>query len=89
MNNKHLKFMKLYFKNWWRDVCSCRQTWLVVKEEIITLVLEYRVLRMLSKKYPDGNMREPLDELSQRRYDKHIKRITNKIRNSDFHEINY
>ena len=48
-----------------------------------------RVLRMLSKKYPDGNMREPLDELSQRRYDKHIKRITNKIRNNDFHEIDY
>ena len=38
------------------------------------------------QKYPDGNMREPLDELSQRRYDKHIKRITNKIRNNDFHK---
>ena len=77
--------MKLCFKNWWRDVCSCRQTWLVVKEEIITLVLGISSENAFQK--IPRRKHEPLDELSQRRYDKHIKRITNKIRNNDFHEI--
>tara|TARA_B100001769_G_C22044647_1_gene561414 strand:- start:932 stop:1072 length:141 start_codon:yes stop_codon:yes gene_type:complete len=41
---------------------------------------------MLSKKYPDGIMTEPLDEISQKRYDNQMKRVKEKISNSNFWE---
>ncbi len=81
--------MKKYFENWWHDICACRQPWLVIKEDIKTLFLQYQVLRMLSKKYPDGIVTEPLDEISQKRYDKQMARVTKKIAESDFHDIDY
>ena len=80
------KSMKKYLKNWWHDICACRQPWLVIKEDIKTLFLQYQVLRMLSKKYPDGIMTEPLDEISQKRYDNQMKRVKEKILNSKFEE---
>ena len=78
--------MKQYLKNWWHDVFSCKQPWLSIKEDLITLMLQYQVLRMLSKKYPDGIMTEPLDEISQKRYDNQMKRVKEKILNSKFEE---
>ena len=78
--------MKQYLKNWWHDVCSCRQSWLSIKEDLITLMLQYQVLRMLSKKYPDGVINKPLDEVSQKRYDKQMKRVTEQITNGKFEE---
>ena len=51
-----------------------------------TLYLQWQVLRMLSKKYPLGEIYEPLDELSQRRYDNQMKRVQEKILNSKFEE---
>ena len=80
------KSMKKYLKNLWRDICACRQSWLVIKEDIKTLFLQYQVLRMLSKKYPDGVISEPLDEISQKRYDNQMKRVKEKILNSKFEE---
>ena len=45
---------------------------------------------MLSLKYPDGDVtREPLDEVSAKRYDKQMKRMEKKISNDDFHSIDY
>jgi len=41
---------------------------------------------MLSKKYPMGDVYEPLDELSQRRYDKQMKRNQERLFNSKFEE---
>ena len=49
-------------------------------------MLQYQVLRMLSKKYPDGIINKPLDEVSQKRYDKQMKRVTEQITNGKFEE---
>ena len=83
------KSMKKYLKNWWHDICVCRESWFVIKEDIKTLILQYQVLRMLSKKYPNGIIKEPLDEVSQKRYDKQMRRVIDKINKDDFHEIDY
>ena len=83
------KSMKKYLKNWWHDICVCRESWLFIKEDIKTLILQYQLLRMLSKKYPDGIVTKPLDEISQKRYDKQMERLKKKLSRSDFHEIDY
>ena len=82
--------MKIYFKNLIRDIKS---TWFSFKHiktntfyDIGTLYLQWEVLRMLSKKYSMGDIYEPLDELSQRRYDKQMKRVTQQIMNDKFEE---
>ena len=81
--------MKKYLKNWWHDICVCRESWLFIKEDIKTLFLQYQVLRMLSKKYPDGIVTKPLDEISQKRYDKQMERLKKKLSRSNFDEIDY
>ena len=83
------KSMKKYLKNWWHDICVCRESWLFIKEDIKTLFLQYQVLRMLSKKYPDGIVTKPLDEISQKRYDKQMERLKKKLSRSNFDEIDY
>ena len=83
------KSMKKYLKNWWHDICFCRESWLCIKEDIKTLFLQYQVLRMLSKKYPDGIVTKPLDEISQKMYDKQMERLKKKLSRSNFHEIDY
>ena len=55
-------------------------------QDIKTLFLQYQVLRMLSKKYPDGIISKPLDEISQKRYDNQMKRLEEKILNSKSEE---
>ena len=82
--------MKLYFKNLISDIKS---TWESIRYtthntfyDIETTYLQWKVLRMLSKKYPMGEIYEPLDELSQRRYDKQMKRQTERLMNSKFEE---
>ena len=82
--------MKTYFQNLIRDIKS---TWESIKYiqhntfyDIGTTYLQWQVLRMLSKKYPMGDVYEPLDELSQRRYDKQMKRVTQRIMNEKFEE---
>jgi len=83
------KSMKKYLKNWWHDICVCRESWLFIKEDIKTLFLQYQVLRMLSKKYPDGIVTKPLDEINQKRYDKQMERLKKKLSRSNFDEIDY
>ena len=79
--------MKEYFQNLTNDI---KVTFISLGHlDITTIILQWRVLRMLSINYPDGNTDEPLDELSQRRYDKQMKRLTKKICDSDFHDIDY
>jgi len=85
--------MKIYFKNLIRDIKS---TWFSFKHiktntfyDIGTLYLQWEVLRMLSKEYGYGDIDKPLNELSQKRYDKLTKRVMDKIANDDFHEIDY
>ena len=85
--------MKLYFKNLIHDIKvtldSIRHWGSYTFHDIGTIYLQWKVIRMLSIKYPDGDVTEPLDELSQRRYDKQMKRIEKKISNDDFHSIDY
>ena len=85
--------MKLYFKNLIHDIKvtleSIRHWGSYTFDDIGTIYLQWEVIRMLSIKYPDGDVTEPLDELSQRRYDKQMKRIEKKISNDDFHSIDY
>ena len=82
--------MKNYFKNLKRDIKSTWDSWKVIQYDIETLYLQWRVLRMLSIKYPDGDVtKEPLDEVSAKRYDKQMKRIEKKIANDEFHSIDY
>ena len=58
--------------------------------DIGTIYLQWRVIRMLSIKYQDGDVtREPLDEVSAKRYDKQMKRMEKKISDDDFHSIDY
>ena len=78
--------MKLYFKNLINDIKSTWTSWKVIQYDIGTLYLQWEVLRMLSKKYPMGDIYEPLDELSQRRYDNQMKRVQEKILNDIFEE---
>jgi len=85
--------MKIYFKNLIRDIKS---TWFSFKHiktntfyDIGTLYLQWEVLRMLSKEYGYGDIDKPLNELSQKRYDKLTKRVMDKIANDDFYEIDY
>ena len=79
--------MKEYFQNLTNDIKVTFSSFGHL--DITTIILQWRVLRMLSINYPDGNIDEPLDELSQRRYDKQMKRLTKKICDSDFHDIDY
>ena len=79
--------MKLYFQNLLHDIKVSFHSFGHL--DVLTIYLQWRVLRMLSINYPDGNVSEPLDELSQRRYDKQKKRVTKKICESDFHDIEY
>ena len=81
--------MKNYFKNLKRDIKSTWDSWKVIQYDIETLYLQWRVLRMLSIKYPDGEFDKPLDEVSAKRYDKQMKRIQEKIANDEFHSIDY
>ena len=85
--------LKIYIKNLVRDIKSTWESIRYIKHntfyDIGTTYLQWRVLRMLSKKYPLGEIYEPLDELSQRRYDKQMKRVTESIINSKFHDIDY
>jgi len=82
--------MKLYFKNLIRDIKSTWESIRYIKHntfyDIGTTYLQWRVLRMLSKKYPMGEIYEPLDELSQRRYDRQMKRQMERLMNSKFEE---
>ena len=82
--------MKLYFKNLISDIKSAwesiRYTTHNTFYDIETTYLQWKVLRMLSKKYPMGEIYEPLDELSQRRYDKQMKRNQERLFNSKFEE---
>jgi hypothetical protein len=78
--------LKLYLKNLSNDIKSTWQSWKIIQYDIGTLYLQWQVLRMLSKKYPLGEIYEPLDELSQRRYDNQMKRVQEKILNSKFEE---
>ena len=79
--------MKLYFQNLINDIKVTYHSLGYI--DITTIILQWRVLRMLSKHYSNENTDEPLDELSQRRYDKQMKRVTKKICESDFHDIDY
>ena len=81
--------MKNYFKNLKRDIKSTWDSWKVIQYDIETLYLQWRVLRMLSIKYPNGEFDKPLDEVSAKRYDKQMKRIEKKIANDEFHSIDY
>ena len=76
----------LYFKNLSKDIQATWEGWKIIQYDIGTLYLQWQVLRMLSKKYPLGDIYEPLDELSQRRYDNQMKRVQEKILNSKFEE---
>ena len=82
--------MKTYFKNLIRDIKSTWESIRHIKHntfyDIGTTYLQWEVLRMLSKKYPMGDIYKPLDELSQRRYDKQMKRVTEQIMNDKFEE---
>ena len=78
--------MKLYFKNLIHDIKvtleSIRYWGSYSWYDIETMYLQWKVLRMLSLKYPDGDVtKEPLDEVSAKRYDKQMKRIEKKILN--------
>ena len=78
--------MKYYFKNLKNDILATWESWKVIQYDIGTLYLQWQVLRMLSKKYPMGNVYQPLDDLSQRRYDNQMKRVQEKILNNKFEE---
>ena len=78
--------MRYYFKNLKNDILATWESWKVIQYDIGTLYLQWQVLRMLSKKYPMGNVYQPLDELSQRRYDNQMKRVQEKILNNKFEE---
>ena len=85
--------MKIYCKNLIHDIKvtldSIRHWGSYSFHDMGTIYLQWEVIRMLSLKYPDGDVTEPLDELSQRRYDKQMKRIEKKISDDDFHSIDY
>ena len=82
--------MKTYFQNLIMDIKSTWESIKYIKHntfyDIGTTYLQWEVLRMLSKKYPMGDIYKPLDELSQRRYDKQMKRVTEQIMNDKFEE---
>ena len=78
--------MMIYFKNLKHDIHATWESWKVIQYDIGTLFLQWKVLRMLSKKYPLGDVYEPLDELSQRRYDNQMKRVQERILNNKFEE---
>ena len=78
--------MMMYFKNLKHDILATWESWKIIQYDIGTLYLQWQVLRMLSKKYPLGEVYQPLDELSQRRYDNQMKRVQEKILNSKFEE---
>ena len=82
--------MKTYFKNLIRDIKSTWESIKYIKHntfyDIGTLYLQWEVLRMLSKHYSMDDIHKPLDELSQRRYDKQMKRVTEQIVNDKFEE---
>ena len=86
--------MKIYFKNLIYDIKvtlkSIRYWGSYSWYDIGTIYLQWRVIRMLSIKYPDGDVtREPLDEVSAKRYDKQMKRMEKKISDNDFNSIDY
>jgi len=86
--------MKLYFKNLIHDIKvtleSIRHWGSYTFHDMGTIYLQWRVIRMLSLKYPDGDVtREPLDEVSAKRYDKQMKRMEKKISDNDFNSIDY
>ena len=62
--------MKIYFKNLIYDIKvtlkSIRYWGSYTWYDIGTIYLQWRVIRMLSLKYPDGDVtKEPLDEVSE------------------------
>ena len=79
--------MKLYFQNLLHDIKVSFHSFGHL--DVLTIYLQWRVLRMLSLTYPTGVVNEPLDELSQRRYDKQMKIIQEQMKNDNFHEIDY
>ena len=85
--------MNLYFKNLIHDIKvtleSIRYSGTYTFYDMGTLYLQWKVIRMLSLKYPDGDVTEPLDEVSAKRYDKQMKRMEKKISDDDFHSIDY
>jgi len=86
--------MKIYFKNLMYDIKvtleSIRYWGSYSWYDIGTIYLQWRVIRMLSLKYPDGDVtREPLDEVSAKRSDTQTKRMEKKISDNDFNSIDY